>query len=373
MKIIIQQDKLKSLLTEAASVISQNIDAVQSAVLLEAKNGKLIISSTNITVSYSRGVECQVVADGVACVTAKRLLAIIGNVDSSTLIELEVASGKLKVGFNKSKYSLGIFKASDFPSLPQPKKTGINVSVVDLQLIINHVRFGVTDEPSRHTLNAVKLFVGENYLKAATTNGYQVALASIGTESQHESCLMTDDVIGAIMRLQNIDILSFTQNENQIFFTANDFVLSASKLSGGFPNYGFILDKRANNGEVSFNSKDIRDSVARSLNIMDLDSLGIFLDITNNSVIVQADQATGECRDVIDATSTLETKIKVNQFFLQNALRPITSEKLTIILDESNQSICTIKPYGDYPINFECVLFLMNDIKAKAKESGANE
>ena len=92
---IFRSDFFKTLSHLQGIVDKKNSLPILSNILIEAKNNKLTLSSTDMDISIIENINCNVLADGATTINSQILYDIVRKIDESSEIEIISNNGKL--------------------------------------------------------------------------------------------------------------------------------------------------------------------------------------------------------------------------------------------------------------------------------------
>ena len=142
---IFRSDFFKTLSHLQGIVDKKNSLPILSNILIEAKNNKLTLSSTDMDISIIENINCNVLADGATTINSQILYDIVRKIKDNTEIEIISNNGKLvTLRSNGSRFSLACLPKEDFPIIDR-ENSGISVKInsqIFLKLI-NKTKFAI--------------------------------------------------------------------------------------------------------------------------------------------------------------------------------------------------------------------------------------
>ena len=117
MKISVEKNHIFKSLSHVHSIVEKkNTIPVLSNILIEAKDNSLILSATDMDISITETLNCNVIEEGSITVSAHTLYDIIRILPDGNEIEFISNDGKMfSIRSGKSKFSLGCLPKEDFP------------------------------------------------------------------------------------------------------------------------------------------------------------------------------------------------------------------------------------------------------------------
>ena len=117
MKFTVEKSSLFKSLSHVQSIVEKkNTLPILSNILIEAQNNSLVLSATDMDISITEKINCNVIEEGSTTVTAHTLYDIIRKLPESSEIEIISNDGKImSLRAGKSKFSLSCLLKDDFP------------------------------------------------------------------------------------------------------------------------------------------------------------------------------------------------------------------------------------------------------------------
>ena len=155
---------------------------ILSNIILEAKDDKLILSSTNLDIYCSDKIKAEVLQSGEVSVSAVTFFEIIKRLPSGSevLMIMEEGENEIRLTCGRSKFNLSTLKTDDFPIISDNDlSTNFVLSADELIRIIDKTKFAVSNEETRYYLNGIFLHKAERnsiqFLRAVATDGHRLA------------------------------------------------------------------------------------------------------------------------------------------------------------------------------------------------------
>jgi DNA polymerase III subunit beta len=231
----------------AGSIPSRTTLPVLANILIEAEDGAIRMSGTDLDTAVTVRVPADVSEPGAITAPAKKLQEIArelpGAVDFSTQGEaIQITSGR-------TRYKLNGLPRDEFPSPPTVEFTGSwRVTGQELQRLITHVSFAASNEETRPILNGVLWQVGDGEMRMVATNGHRLAKMTLpagsGDEVPSGEFIVHPKALGQVQRLfRPEDAVEVGRSENHIGFRGADVQVYTRLIEGPYPNYEQVIPK----------------------------------------------------------------------------------------------------------------------------------
>ena len=154
MKFTITRERLHEGLTAVApSVPTKTTLPVLSNILLEAGEGGVRLSGTDLDIAVSMMVPAEVDAEGAVTIPAKKLLEIVRELPNAGIRVTGTGEQRVSLECGRSRFKLLGIPREEFPNFPPVSfDEPWTVTAVDLLKLINHVSFAASTEESRPIL-----------------------------------------------------------------------------------------------------------------------------------------------------------------------------------------------------------------------------
>ncbi|MDX1402849.1 MAG: DNA polymerase III subunit beta, partial [Kiloniellales bacterium] len=175
-------DLLKSLAHVQSVVERRNTIPILSNVLLQAGDGKLAFTATDMDLSIVEEVSVGLDQAGSTTVPAHTFHDIVRKLPDGAQVALTMADGgaQMSLRAGRSTFSLAALPREDFPDTGQDElPQRFLIPAAELKNLIDRTRFAISMEETRYYLNGIYLHAtesgGDNVLRAVATDGHRLA------------------------------------------------------------------------------------------------------------------------------------------------------------------------------------------------------
>ena len=324
---------------------------ILSNIILEAKDDKLILSSTNLDIYCSDKIKAEVLKSGEVSVSAVTFFEIIKRLPSGSevLMIMEEGENEIRLTCGRSKFNLSTLKTDDFPIITDSDlSTNFVLSADELIRIIDKTKFAVSNEETRYYLNGIFLHKAERnsiqFLRAVATDGHRLAQYDIPLPQGAE------DITGIIIPKKTIYELrkvlddangdvSVSLNENKIKFSFNDLKVVSKVIDGTFPDYTKVIPQK-NDKNFKTNNSDLKNAIDRVSAVAaneESKSKAIKFCIENNSLSLSVEsQSKGSANEMIDVNySGDKVDIGFNSKYIIDICNEVDGDEISISLSDS--------------------------------------
>ena len=360
MKFIIAKNIIFKSLSHLQSIVEKkNALPILSNILIEAKENNLILSSTDMDISITDKINCNVLESGATTINAHTIYDIIRKLPDNSEIEIICNDGKLlTLRSGSSRFSLNCLPKEDFPIIDSENsgKT-IKINSQEFFKLIDKTKFAISNEETRYFLNGLYLNVNSNNNNRITmvgTDGHRLAkLEKINPD-------LTEDIQGVIipkktilelskLLSENTDEIEININTNKIVFFINNLVLISKLIDGNFPDYKKVIPQ--DNSNVLFiNRQELASAVDRVSTIANEKTPVIKFKLLKNLIninTVNSENSTAS-EDINCKYEGEEIEIGFNSKYILELINNLEDEEISISYkDNSSPIIATEKSNPD--------------------------
>ncbi len=306
-------------------------------ILLEAKNGKLHISSTDLEIGIQTSIPANIEEDGSITTPAKTFFDLISILPSEK-ITIQTKGTTLEITTVKTKSVLQTISSEEFPKLYEEKGQEIvHVKKEELQKDFSRVVFAANLDISRPALSGVyiKQEESEKKLLLVATDGYRLSLQQVQKEVELEKPLLIPvrvlrEVMGIKEESGMVNIF-IAEQKNQVLFEQGETVVVGRLIDAQFPQYEKIIPTDFSTRAI-FDRQELLKAVKMSA-VFARDSANIIRFTIKKDMIIVSANATqvGENTAEVEAkVKGEETDIAFNARYLLEFLGTIEEEEIVL-------------------------------------------
>jgi DNA polymerase-3 subunit beta len=339
---------------------------ILSNILLEASDGHLDITATDLDVTIRCGCPATVSAEGTTTISARRLFEIVRLLPESAEIDFSLLENDwVEMRSGSSEYKIVALPKENFPSIPEGAPATAQLPGGLLRSMIQRTMFAITQEESRYSLNGALLVLLPGEVRMVATDGHRLALASKnleipGIESEVRALIPRKTLVEIQKMIGDQDtILEFGRDENHLFFSMGSKRLVSRILAGQFPNYELVVP-RDNDKHVIVSTKIFGDSIRRAAIMSDEKLRAIRLSLTPGVIELTASCAeAGESHEKVPVEYEGDSmEIGFNPSYLLDFVGVCSSDSITIsIKDSETQGL--LRPVGTIDLDYRYVVMPM--------------
>lgn len=247
MRLTISREKLQEALTAvAAAVPAKTTLPVLGNILLETTEKGLRLSGTDLDIGVSTEVLADIESTGAITVPAKKLTEIVRELAPSPVRLSATGEQRISLECGRSKFKLLGLPRDEFPAFPTVDfRKAWRVKSVDLQKLIAHTAFAVSNEESRPILNGVLWEIRDQEIRMVATNGHRLAKMEVPYPGPASGdFIIPPKALEQVRRLFPADEeLEVAKGENHIAFRSPFTSVFTRLIEGPYPNYDQVIPR----------------------------------------------------------------------------------------------------------------------------------
>ena len=336
-------------------VDKKNSLPILSNILLEAKENKLILSSTDMDISIIEKIDCNILEEGATTINSQILYDIVRKLDENSEIEIISNNGKLlTLRASGSRFSLACLPKEDYPLIDQDKTgTSISINSKILFKLIDKTKFAISNEETRYFLNGLYFNINQendkNVVTLVGTDGHRLAKFS------HNLEVDIDEISGVIIPKKTIYELSKLLSEidddveilissNKVIFFIKNIIFISKLIDGSFPDYRRVIPQN-NTNILKINREILLSAVDRVSTIANEKSPVIKFKLLKNILNLNTvnNESSTASEDLNINYEGDEIEIGFNSKYIMDIVNNLEDEEITINLKDNTSPIIALE------------------------------
>ena len=343
MKIKIVRSKfLEGLKTVQNVVAAKGSMQIIQNVLLEAKDGRLLMTTTDLDVSIRSVVECEVEHGGATTLPAKLLAGTISKVAEGPVVLESDGQDRAVIKASSAVFKLAGMSAADFPKLPEDQDTfAYSFSQMTLREMLRKTAYAASQDETRKTLKGVLMSFKDGKVTMVATDGRRLALVEHETdfpaEAERDVVLPTKVVAELQRALSSEGDVKVTIEKSQVSFNLGNTRIYSKLLDEVYPNYRQVIPSECAE-RVVVERKVLLEALDRVSVMTQEESNSVKLTFDANELVVTSGSSTmGEARDLVPIKySGSRIEITFNPTFVMDPLKAIDEDEVSIELNNGS-------------------------------------
>lgn len=352
MKIRIQQKDLsKCINVVQKGISSKSTLPILSGILLEAEEGKLKLTGTDLEIGIKSSIDCDIIEEG-SIVIASRLFGDIVRKLPDLPIDINVdENNNVHINCGNSKFNIIGQPSLDYPQLPEIFEGNYFEIPKDLlKSMIRQTIFAAAQDETRPILTGALFETNNNSASLVAIDGYRLAVKKVSVNVDEDIKVVipakTLNEVSKILEDDDAEVkISCTQGN--VIFNFGDTIITSRLLEGQFLNYNDII-RNEYKLKIKVKTRDFQECLERaSLLAREGKNNLVRLDISDDKLIITSNSEIGNVYEELPIElEGNDIKIAFNSKYILEGIKAIDSEE--IVMDMiSNVNPCIIRPAED--------------------------
>lgn len=348
MKFHIQRDHFSTGLQQVLNVVSSRATMpILANVLIQAQDGELMLTTTNLDMGIRCHIRAKVTENGSVTLPVRKLANIIKSLPSMDVTVETTPNHQAKITSGGSIFKIMGMGVEDFPALPEfrdPHSLTLNQN--DLLHMLRSVAYAQSNDENRHVLNGVYFNLDNNKFSLVATDGRRLAMFSRDLEeskNHHGSLIVPAKTVAELQRLLDQgDKVTLTFNDRQIAFEiqvgkeqeeksglVNNLYLVSKVVEGQFPNYKQVIPQETGH-RVKLERELFHECLSRAALVTSEKNNSVRLKVSKNTLEINGfSPDVGESHESMAiAYEGPEVQVAFNPQFLLDPLKALTKDEV---------------------------------------------
>jgi DNA polymerase-3 subunit beta len=351
MKFSVSKEKLLEGLQTVQNVVSTRTTLpILSNVLLQAVDGQLRLTTTDLDVGVRGSVDAQIEKPGATTLPARRLFTIVRELPAAE-IQIDVDSKNVaSIRSGQSFFKILGLPEEEFPPLPKFENAKVfTIRQKELRDGLKKTSYAISTDETRYVLNGILCSFKDNKLTLVATDGRRLALVDIELEfprSQEVDIIIPTKAVTELQRLLGEEgDVKLSVGENQVAFEVGGTLLVSKLIEGNYPNYRQVIPGETKE-RITLEREAFLNAVHRVSLLASEKSNSVKLVFSKNNIDIMSNTP-----EVGEASESLAVQYKGKEFsiafnpeFLMAPLRNLPNDEVFLDLtDEMSPGVIKIQ------------------------------
>lgn len=307
----VSTESIREAINKVTSVVDRkNTRPILAYTLVEAKDGMISFSATDLEVSAKVTIEAVTETPGSFCVNAKNFSDILRELPNSNLeLILNESENSLKINCGDIHFTLLIYKNEDFPQLIfQNKSNEFSIQGERVLEIISKTAHAISTDETRLFLNGIYLQEIDSKLRAVATDGHRLSMIDTELEDNKIENLINGVIIprkgvGELKRVAESNpkaLINISVDDSFMYVNSDEkYYLSIRLISREYPKYQAVIPQKTTFNMVT-DKNALLDSLRRIKIMSNEKSNGVRVKLNEREMILMANHPSlGEAKETI--------------------------------------------------------------------------
>lgn len=323
-------------------VVGKGAVPILQNVLLNAKDNKIVMTTTDHDISVVTNVECMVDEEGSSTLPVKLLFnSVMKAAEGEVVVEIDDKErATIKAG--SAKFKMAGLPADEFPALPKDEEAyAYMIPQATLREMFRKVGYAASQDDTRRTLKGVLMSFKEGRLTMVATDGRRLALVENEIEfpkSSEKDIVLPSKAVQELQRaLTGEDNVAVMIQKSQISFKLESISIYSKLIDDVYPNYRQVIPASTAQSIV-VDRQLLLDALDRA-SVMTMDEAHSTKLIFSEGklTVTSAASDVGEARDEVPIKYAGETiEIIFNPTYVMDPLKAIDDDEVTINLNNGH-------------------------------------
>jgi DNA polymerase-3 subunit beta len=322
---------------------------ILSNVLVQASNGTLSLTTTDLDVAVRCKVEAEVAKAGSTTLPARKLFSILKEVPAAE-IEVDVDDrNAASIRCGSSFYKIMGLAEEEFPRFPEAgagKSLKIEQSV--LRDMLKKTAYAVSNDETRYVLNGVFMGFKGDKLTVVATDGRRLALIEHDIEvpkGGETELILPSKAVAELQRLLgDKGDVKLSIGENQIIFESDGTTLVSKLIEGTYPNFRQVIPTETKE-RVTLERELLLAALHRASILASEKSQSVKLAFAKNTLTITATTPeVGEAKETLSINyKGKELAIAFNPQYMMDPLRNLDADEVFLeMTDELSPGVIKV-------------------------------
>ena len=335
----------KKLALVSRGVSARSTIQLLGGILLEAGDGSVRLSATDMEISVQTSSPAEVEEEGRVVIPARIFNDIVRSLAAERFsLGHDSSEGTVRLVAGENEYRIRAYAADDFPQLPGFEAEGaFKMSGEVLVETVEKVSRSYSRDETRPVLTGILISFEDSRVRMVTTDSYRLSikeseLATTAFEGSREAIIPARAMqeVSRIFSGSEEAEVEVALGQNQALFRIGDVLFGTRLIDGNFPEYRRLLPTGFER-EISVNREDLI-STLRRVNLFaqrQTPPVPVSLSFSEGSVeVIVKNGEIGEAHERLEATSEDEFLISFNPGYLLDGVSAIDTENVVFKLNE---------------------------------------
>ena len=315
-------------------------------ILVEAGDGTLKLSATDMEISIQTQAPAEVEGEGRVVIPARIFNDIVRSLPGGQFtLDHDASEGTIRLAAGENEYTIRAYAADDYPRLPEfDAESAFRMPGDSLVETVEKVSKSYSRDETRPVLTGILISFEDTRVRMVTTDSYRLSiketeLATTPFEGSKEAIIPARAMqeVSRIFSGSDEGDVEVSLSENQALFRIGDVVFGTRLIDRNFPEYRRLLPSGFER-EISVSREDLMGTLRR-VNLFaqrQTPPVPVSLSFSEGSVeVIVKNGDVGEAHEKLAATSEDDFLISFNPGYLLDGVSAIDSEKVRFRLNEA--------------------------------------
>ena len=349
MKLTIERAALLRTLAHVQSVVERRTTIpILSNLRLEAGDGRLGVTATDMDLAVVAKAAAEVGQDGAATASAHLMYDIVRKLPEGAQVDIDssAVADHVTITCGQARFSLPSLPAEEFPAMAEGDFTHeFALPAASLRRLIDKTRFAISTEETRYYLNGIYLHAAKGdegaLLRAVATDGHRLSRVDIPLPDGAQDIpgvIVPRKTVGELRKLvdEADGDIAVSASQTKVRFAFDETVLTSKLIDGTFPDYERVIPLD-NDKVMEIDGKTFSEAVDRVATISTDKTRSVKLALSKDRLVVSANSPdSGSASEELEASYDAgDLQIGFNSRYLLDATGQVGGKRIRFVLADS--------------------------------------
>ena len=345
---ITKEQLLKPLQRVAGAVERKQTQPILANILLVVRSQLLALTATDLEVEMVARIPLEEGAsEGAVTIPGKKLIDICRALPEKSVIHFDCQDKRVLVKCGKSRFSLATMPADDFPNIKDsPGNIELSVPQSVLSKLIDTTSFAMATQDVRYYLNGVSMTFFASGVRIVSTDGHRLATLALPGNYRIEEPVSVIVPRKAVLEMQRLfaegdEEVGLVIGQNYLRAITTNYSFITKLIEGRFPDFKRVLPSKTDGTELCLQRDAFRQALIRVSALFADKNRGVGLHFypgLMKIVGVNADKDEVEDELEVDYQGP-EMEIGINASYLIEYLGVLKEDSITMRMTTPNSSV----------------------------------
>src|ERR671921_794013 len=337
----------KKLALVSRGVSARSTIQLLGGILLEAAEGSVRLSATDMEISIQTTAAAEVEDEGRVVIPARIFNDVVRSLPGGELaLAHDRSEGVVRLSARENEYRIRAYAAEDFPQLPKfDEATAFKMSGDALAETVEKVSRSYSRDETRPVLTGILISFEESRVRMVTTDSYRLSIKETELATTFDGSKEAIIPARAMQEVSRIfsgsdeEQVEVVLSENQALFRTGDVLFGTRLIEGNFPEYKRLLPTFFER-EISVSREDLVETLRRVSLFAQRQTPAVPVNLSFSEGAVEVtvkNGEVGEARERMPTTSEGQFHISFNPSYLLDGVSTVDSEKVLFKLNEPHK------------------------------------
>ena len=359
MELRVERDELYRAVSRVQSIIEKRSNMpILSAVLLTAEDSGIVLSATDLEISFQQKFPAEVLNPGSLAISGRKLFEILKESKSSSVYIKEKENNWAFISDDRAKFNLACLSPDEYPMFVEPEDVPfVDVPGSVLREMISKTIYAVTMEDAGFKLSGIYVekiaHGGSTFLRMVATDGHRLSMidknvANVEDLSLESGVMIPKKGMNEIAKLaSDDDVVQIGFRQNNCVARRGDSLIVVRLLESKFPDYNAVIPKNAAHS-ITVKQLDLLDGMRKMTILSDESYRGVKIKVDEDTLeLVSINPDIGDVQESLSVEYKEEKmELGFNARYFIDILQAMESEEVMLGFSDSS-SPCLITGEGD--------------------------